>query len=162
MKRQVQPSTQEEPEWLGVDPLCSRGWECGECSSRMAVLRLQQCPPSVIQARPHHNRASNCLVAFCCQLCRGWSSRSSGGVRDNSPRRHQTCRCHRVSALTNCLEARRSALTPNANSLPNWQNGPPKPSVWSARTVLNQYLALVEPHIRRRAKARLSSIHGMR
>ena len=29
-KRQMQPSTQEKTERLGVDPRCSRSWECGE------------------------------------------------------------------------------------------------------------------------------------
>ena len=43
------------------------------------------------EATQHGNPSSNCLVAFCCQPCRGWlgsgSSRPSGGVRDNSKKK---------------------------------------------------------------------------
>ena len=102
-KRQVQPSTQEVA--LEVGSAVSAAEAKGPCWDLNNALResFKRGHTTWVQ-----NPSSNCLVAFCCHPCRGWlgsgSSRPSGGVRDNS------CRCQRVFALTNCLEARSSPL----------------------------------------------------
>ena len=116
-KRQVQPSTQEQPERLGVDPRCS---QCGERGrSQRAVLGPQQCPPRIVQAGPH-NMGGESFLQLSGGLLLPTVPRLVGfGVLETfrrcegqlCPRRHhQTCRCQRVFALTNCLEARRCPL----------------------------------------------------
>ena len=108
------------------------------------MLKPQQCPPRIIQAKPHNMGGESFL-----HLSGGFSAanRARGLLGSGSleifsrceaqfcpGRLHQTCRCHRVFALTNCLEARSGTLlqmpdhqlgneggacpSPYANSLP--------------------------------------------